>query len=67
MFEKLKHTKNRINLMIEFTGDELLEHFKHKLSDPTAEEQCAICKKLKMLQRHVPELKKLLKKKKELK
>jgi SMC interacting uncharacterized protein involved in chromosome segregation len=62
MFSKLKHTK--INLMIEFTDDELVKHFDHKLNDETAESMCNICNKLIKLQRHVPELKKLLKDKK---
>lgn len=63
MFEKGHYVRNKFEkLLIEFTVNDLVNHFEHKINDPTAEEQCVICKKLINLQRHVPELKKLLEK-----
>jgi hypothetical protein len=60
LFSKLKHKSQKINLMIEFTGEDLIVHFEHKIKDPTLEIQCKICKQLKMLKRHIPDLKELI-------
>lgn len=60
LFSKLKHQSKEINLSIEFTGEDLVTHFEHKISDPMAEEKCKICKRLKILRRYVTDLKELV-------
>jgi len=46
--------------MIEFTSDDLIDHFEHKKQDPSAEVQCKICAKLDRVRRNVPGLKELV-------
>lgn len=58
LFTKLKHQAGKINLMIEFTSDDLIDHFEHIKQDPSAE--CKICIKLNRLKQHVPGLKELI-------
>lgn len=60
LFSTLKHKTGTINLLIEFTSDDLIDHFEHLKKDPSAEANCKICKRLNMLRRHVPQLKELV-------
>lgn len=60
LFERLRHKVGQINLVLEFTSDDLINHFDHKVNDPSASEKCKICKKLNTLRRSVPGLKELV-------
>ena len=60
LFKKLKNKVIQINLMIEFTSDDLIDHFEHKKQNPSAEKSCKICSKLNSLRRNIPGLKELV-------